>query len=311
MSEQLPVSRTRFLDRRMPPIALPFRHTTLAPLHMNVFKFYHWRGLPEKFGRLELSRALAGVAAPMWGRFSRGGLGANAIPSERGPRAKSTKKNASLRSSSSKTPRSRSRGVAGVLATPFLLVARLLFSDVRLEREGKNVNVKLAAKRPDAQDPAPIDKAMAEALPLRAALKTLLDSHSMTRRVMRHLAFFEGALTVHGLKATAEVPVEVLAVALEQLETLVRNWSNPGLAELRSKMAVAIVDRSRDPFYGSSVAMLSNFNTNSRMAVGDASHSMFLELERQYQDVLPAHSIQAALDPIRVEFAADAPTAPR
>lgn len=215
------------------------------------------------------------------------------------------------RRSAGKAPDRRGGGVVDALAAPFRLIARLFFSDLKLERKGKNLNVKLAAKAPEVRQPAPVDKAMAEALPLRAALKTLLDSHARTRRVMRHLAFFEGALAIHGLKATAEVPVEVLSVAVGQLEALVGNWSNPGLAELRSKMAVAIVERSRDPFYGAGGDELSNFNTHSRLMVGDASHSMFLELEKQYRDLLPAQAIQAALDPIRVELATGAAPAAR
>jgi len=192
--------------------------------------------------------------------------------------------------------------VAGVSATPFRFFARLLFSDVRLERDGKDLNIKFATKRPDAHRPVPIDNASADALSLRKALKTLLDSHAMTRRVMRHLAFFERALAIHGLKAMTEVPIEVLSAARDQLEALVGNWSNQGLAALRSKMAVAIVDRSRDPFYGATKDGRSNFHTDSRLLVGDASHSMFLELERQYQGLLSPQSIHAVLDPIRVEF---------
>ncbi|MEP7100261.1 MAG: hypothetical protein ABI781_07110 [Burkholderiales bacterium] len=236
------------------------------------FKIHPWGARPGKFDRHALSRALAGVA-------------------------------------SGKASDRRRRGLNDVLAIPLRLFARLFFSTIRLERDGKNLHVKLATKGGDEQAPAPIDPALAEAQPWRIALKTLLDSHAMTRRVMRHLAYFEHALAAHGLKAMAEVPVEVLSVAHEQLEALVTNWSNPGLAELRSKMAVAILDRSRDPFYGSTGQRLSDFNTHSRLVVGDASHSMFLELERQYQGVLPAQSIEAVLDPLRVELAARTPAA--
>jgi len=50
----------------------------------------------------------------------------------------------------------------------------------KLEREGKALNVKLATKVPEVEQPAPVGTAIAEALPLRAALKTLLDSHPKT-----------------------------------------------------------------------------------------------------------------------------------
>ncbi len=219
---------------------------------------------------------LQAVARGLWGRSPRVG-----------PETRAAKEHALAGSSSRTTPDRHRNSGASILATPLRFFARLFFSDLKLQREGKNLNVKLATKVLEVRQPAPIDKTMAEALSLRAALKTLLDSHAKTRRVMRHLAFFERALAKHGLKAVAEVPVEVLSAAVGQLETLVSNWSNPRLAELRSKMAVALVDRSRDPFYGAPGDKLSNFNTDSRLLVGDASHSMFVELERQYQELLP------------------------
>jgi hypothetical protein len=189
------------------------------------------------------------------------------------------------------------------------MLEHFLFSKVTLRRDGKSLNFGLAQKVCDVPPPPPVDKALTDALPLRAALKTLLDSHPKTRRVMRHLAYVEGALATHGTRAAVEVPIEVLSIAVGQLERLVSNWSNPALAELRSKMAVAIVDRSRDPFDGTD--KLSNFFTESRLVVGDASHSMFMELERQFQPLRPAPVIQATLDPVRSEFIAEAAVASR
>lgn len=191
------------------------------------------------------------------------------------------------------------RRLAGAPLRPLRFIARLLFSDVKLERQGKTLNLTLATQSPKVATPTAADEVSAEAQMLRAALKTLLDAHPTTRQVMRHLACFDRALAIQGLKALAELPVEVLSIAIEQLEVLVTNWSNSQLAALRSKMAVAIVDRSQDPFYGRTGEKLSSFNTDSRLVVGDASHSMFLELERQYQDLLPARSIQTALDRVR------------
>lgn len=182
---------------------------------------------------------------------------------------------------------------------PLRFLARLLFSDVKLERQGTALNLTPATPSPEIGTSAAVDEISTEARVLRAALKVLLDVHPATRRVMRHLACFDRALALQGLKALAELPVEVLSLAVEQLEILVSNWSDPQLAARRSKMAVAIVERTRDPFYGRSGDRLSNFNTDSRLLVGDASHSVFLELERQYQDVLPAPSIRAALDRVR------------
>ncbi|MBU6258212.1 MAG: hypothetical protein KGO01_07315 [Burkholderiales bacterium] len=78
---------------------------------------------------------------------------------------------------------------------------------------------------------------------LRQQLSELLDDLPSTRRTMRHLVFVEHALAKKGLRAFNRLPLDVLQGALEQLEVLVSNWSPVGLAALRSKMAVAIIER--------------------------------------------------------------------
>ena len=79
-------------------------------------------------------------------------------------------------------------------------------------------------------------------------LGTLLSELPETRQTMRPLVFVEQALQKKGLRALHKVPLDVLQRALEQLEVLVTNWSPLGLANLRSKMAVAILDREHmDP----------------------------------------------------------------
>ena len=79
-------------------------------------------------------------------------------------------------------------------------------------------------------------------------LGALLAEQPETRRTLRPLVFVEQALTKKGLRALHKVPMDVLQRALEQLESLVTNWSPVGLANLRSKMAVANLDREHmDP----------------------------------------------------------------
>jgi hypothetical protein len=77
----------------------------------------------------------------------------------------------------------------------------------------------------------------------RAELAQILDEDPATRSTLRHLAFVEHALEKKGWRCLHKVPLEVLHKALEQLEGLVTNWSPTGLACLRSKMAVAVIDR--------------------------------------------------------------------
>ena len=107
-----------------------------------------------------------------------------------------------LRPVSKKPAKPRSRSVFRAIGAPFLFFRRLLRCRVTLKREGKNLNVVLVPDEPDAPLEETIDKD-AEALRLlRADLKSLLDAHPMTRRmVARHLAAFERALAKHGMNA--------------------------------------------------------------------------------------------------------------
>ncbi len=82
---------------------------------------------------------------------------------------------------------------------------------------------------------------------MRLQLAELLNELPETRETMRHLVFVEQALHKKGLKALRKIPLDVLQRALEQLEGLVTNWSPAGLASLRSRMAVAIIDREHQP----------------------------------------------------------------
>ena len=74
-------------------------------------------------------------------------------------------------------------------------------------------------------------------------LNALLDEQPGSRQTLRHIDYLRQALQKKGLRALHKVPLDVLQRALEQFESLVSNWSPVGLASLRSKMAVAIIDR--------------------------------------------------------------------
>ncbi len=79
-------------------------------------------------------------------------------------------------------------------------------------------------------------------------LRELLDEQPETRQAMRHLAMVERALRKRGLQALQEMPLPMMRRALEQFEAMVLNWSPVGLATLRSKLAVAIIEREQvDP----------------------------------------------------------------
>ncbi len=91
-------------------------------------------------------------------------------------------------------------------------------------------------------------KARAELELLLAQLKDLLDEIPESRGSLKQLVFVEHALQRKGLMVLHRLPLPVLRKALGQLEGLVTNWSPHGLANLRSKLAVAIIDREHhDP----------------------------------------------------------------
>jgi hypothetical protein len=77
----------------------------------------------------------------------------------------------------------------------------------------------------------------------RDELARVLDADVHSRSHLRHLAFVEHALEKKGWRGLYKIPLPVLQKGLEQLEELVTNWSPLGLACLRSKMAVAVIDR--------------------------------------------------------------------
>lgn len=125
--------------------------------------------------------------------------------------------------------------------------------DLTVRREGHEVRLVLEERskaKPQVQ--ARVQEAQrkesAELAQMRAELAALLNELPETRQTMRHLVFVEQALARKGLKALHKVPFDVLQRALDQLEGLVVNWSPEGLANLRSKMAVAVIDREHmDP----------------------------------------------------------------
>lgn len=183
------------------------------------------------------------------------------------------------------------------LAAPWRRVRGYLLSSVRLTRVGANIHVKLAPTHAPVAAPVALDPAALQIQAMREALKQLLNAHPMTRQLMRHLVYVEAALQRQGVAAFTDVPVEVLARALEQFESLVTNWSNLQLAELRSKLSVAVVGRSRDAFYGPGGERASDFHTASRLQVDDVSHSMFLQIEESYKGLVAPGEVQAALRP--------------
>lgn len=103
-------------------------------------------------------------------------------------------------------------------------------------------------KRRGHRDEETAKKEAAELALMREQLGALLSELPETRRALRALVVLEQLLAKKGMRALRKMPLDVLKRALEQFEGLVTNWSPVGLANLRSKMAVAIIEREQmDP----------------------------------------------------------------
>jgi hypothetical protein len=79
---------------------------------------------------------------------------------------------------------------------------------------------------------------------MRAELGKVLDADDSHRHTYRHLARFERKFDKYGLRTIEHLPLDQLRRALREFESLVRNWSSPSLADLRSRMAVVLADRA-------------------------------------------------------------------
>lgn len=121
--------------------------------------------------------------------------------------------------------------------------------DVALRRTNGSVQIVLKQRggpppKPTRQELALRKEAQDLAL-IREQLADLLGGLPQARQGMPHLLFVQRALDKNGFEAVHKLPLDVLRPALAQLERLVTNWSPEGLANLRSKMAVSIIERTR------------------------------------------------------------------
>ena len=133
---------------------------------------------------------------------------------------------------------------------PFRRAAVAFFShDLALRRSREGLVVVLQARSPAAKglvgsrEQARIDKENLELQLMLRELSDLLDQQPGSRQTLRHIEYLRQMLQKKGLRALHRVPLDVLQRALEQFESVVSNWTPVGLAGLRSKMAVAIIDR--------------------------------------------------------------------
>lgn len=138
----------------------------------------------------------------------------------------------------------------------------------------------------------------------REQLAAVLDHDADARGRLRHLAHLEHALRKKGWRGLHKVPLEVLQRGLEQFEGLVSNWSPEGLAGLRSKMAVAVIERENDSADGEArVSQLDDSVLDAPEAVAaQAIESASRSSSDEDQALLAAYAALGSAAPSMVEL---------
>jgi len=130
---------------------------------------------------------------------------------------------------------------------------------------------------------------------MRRDLYTLLERHPASRQTMRHLDLIERTLRHLDIDAVEALPVKVLAKGLDELEALVWDWSPEGLAEVRSRLAVAVKQRRHEANAPTPSQMERYDSTAPRIEaeVNEVSHELYEEMERSWSGQMPAELAEA------------------
>ena len=198
------------------------------------------------------------------------------------------------------------------LMQPLRRVAQAFFqSDVTLRRGEGGVRLMLAERcaDPTARPPNRADllaeKHKRELRLMLSQLADVLGEMPDNRDTLRHLVFVEHALTKKGLRALKKMPLDVLKRALDQFEGLVVNWSPEGLANLRSKMAVTVIDRETHPGLTEPDGLDSMFNPAHLEAVLDPPR---IAAERAIDAAREAAFADSTIERLALEFGVARPT---
>lgn len=133
---------------------------------------------------------------------------------------------------------------AALLTLPLLLCSPLLRSSAASRRRARARRVAAAIAEVAPEPPRARRPAAALLRNMRDELRHELARNAADGRAFPHLARFERQFSKVGLRVLEAVPVDHLRRALHEFEAMVRNWSSPALADLRSRMAVTLADRT-------------------------------------------------------------------
>lgn len=128
-----------------------------------------------------------------------------------------------------------------LLCRPFLRIVQARDRRARIRAARASAEARIVPIVPTVRVQRPSNTAMRA---MRDELRGELARNAAEGRAFLHLARFERKFSKSGLRAIDDVPIDHLRRALADFEVMVRNWSSPALADLRSRMAVSLADRA-------------------------------------------------------------------
>lgn len=134
-----------------------------------------------------------------------------------------------------------------VLAVPLYLCRPILRIKEARDRSGRIRAARASAgarAEPTVPQPRLQRPSSAAMRAMRDELRLEIARNAAEGRSFLHLARFERKFSKMGVRAIDEVPIDQLRRALADFEAMIRNWSSAALADLRSRMAVSLADRS-------------------------------------------------------------------
>lgn len=155
----------------------------------------------------------------------------------------------------------------------------LLAVRVGLQRRGGRFMLRISLPQSDTTVPRRIPKHRSDALRRDfLQLHALLTRKAGLRQSMPQLSYVERTLARTGSRGLLATPKPMLDQALEQLDTVERQWPEMRLNELRVRLDSAARAQARRP---------KRFEDSQQVEVSEASHSLFEELERSWTAPAP------------------------
>lgn len=150
----------------------------------------------------------------------------------------------------------------------------LLNKSIKLDRADGKMRVTFDANSVKASAQATAADASTKAM--RAELKDLFNRCPGSREVLPHLAGVEHAIKTQGLAAFENLPLRVLQRATAQLESVLTEPVSPAIAELRSRIGVALKNFEKLEQAASRRSAPSSFLVDEKLQVSEGSHTDFM-----------------------------------